>query len=407
MENKKIILGVSGGIAAYKACDLASLLTKEQAQVYTVLTSSAEEFITPLSFKTITYNQSYTNQFDYDLVEPLHIELCREADLLVLAPATANLIAKVANGICDDLLTTIACAYKGPVVLAPAMNTQMWENPITQENIAKLKEKLGFTVVEPVSGILACRTVGIGKLAPVEEIAETIKDILSGQTTENPKEGKLSGVKVLITAGGTREPIDPVRFIGNRSSGKMGLALADEAYEQGANVILITTAQGVKRPYKVIEVETSHQLQEAVENYFDTSRVLIMSAAVSDFKPIQVFPSKIKKTNTDSDWNLPLTKSPDILETLGRLKKPNQVLIGFAAESENLLKNARKKLENKKLDLIVANEINNPEIGFSSDYNEVYLLTRNNKSEAKLLSKTSKKEISRQIWDFIEDKFLN
>ncbi len=411
MENKKILLGVSGGIAAYKACELASLLVKEKAQIYTILTQSATQFITPLSFKTITYNPVYINQFDYELVEPLHIELCQKADLLILAPATANLIAKIANGICDDLLTTIACAYKGPVLLAPAMNTNMWENPITQENIKKLQEKLNYQIVLPASGELACRTVGIGKLAPIEEIAQKAKSLISGQNPETPdcklKNGKLNDIKVLITAGGTREPIDPVRFIGNRSSGKMGLALADEAYERGANTILITTnAPNTERPYKVIVVETAHQLQEAVENYFDTSQILIMSAAVSDFKPIQFFNSKIKKTTTDSDWHLALTRSPDILETLGRLKKDGQVLIGFAAESENLLKNARKKLENKKLDLIIANEVR-PEIGFASDYNEVYLISRDRLQEPKLLPKTTKTEISKQIWGFIEEKFLN
>jgi phosphopantothenoylcysteine decarboxylase / phosphopantothenate---cysteine ligase len=404
MESKKIILGVSGGIAAYKACDLASLLTKDNLQVHTVLTGSAEQFIRALSFKTITYNQVYTDQFNYGLVEPLHIELCRNADLLLIAPATADIIAKLAGGICDDLLTTIACAYKGPVLLAPAMNTQMWENPITQENLKKVKEVLGCQVLEPVTGELACRTIGMGKLAPVEAIAEAAKSLLSGHPRGLlVKDGHLNSLKVLITAGGTREPIDPVRFIGNRSSGKMGLALADEAYERGADVTLITTAP-VKRPYEVIEVETAHQLQGAVEEHFDASQILIMAAAVSDFKPIQVFTSKIKKTSAESDWNLPLTRSPDILETLGRLKKPKQVLIGFAAESENLLKNARKKLENKKLDMIVANEVR-PEIGFASDYNEVYLLTRQ-KSEAKLLPKAPKELISKQIWSFVEEKFL-
>lgn len=410
MENKKILLGVSGGIAAYKACELASLLTKEKAQVYTILTQSANEFIKPLSFKTITYNPVYTNQFDYDLVEPLHIELCQNAGLLILAPATANLIGKIAHGISDDLLTTIACAYKGPVLLAPAMNTNMWENPITQENLKRLQEKLNYHIIPPVSGELACRTVGIGKLAPVEKIAQKAKSLVSEQNLDqipNSLKGKLSNLKVLITAGGTREPIDPVRFIGNRSSGKMGQALADEAHERGANTIFITTSPpNTPKPYKVILVETAHQLQEAVENYFDTSQVLIMSAAVSDFKPIQVFNSKIKKVSTDSDWHLALTRSPDILETLGRLKKPGQILIGFAAESENLLKNARKKLENKKLDLIVANEVR-PEIAFASDDNEVYLISRNRSQEPKLLPKAPKTEISKQIWAYIEEKFLN
>lgn len=405
MENKKILLGVSAGIAAYKACELASLLTKEKAQVHTILTQSACEFVSPLTFKTITYNQAYSEQFHYDIVEPLHIELCRSADLLILAPTTANLIAKLANGICDDLLSTIACAYKGPVILAPAMNTQMWENPILQENLQKLKNVLGYKIVDPVSGELACRTVGMGKLAPVEDIFAQAKNLLNNVSSDGVlPSGELSGVKVLVTAGGTREPIDPVRFIGNRSSGKMGLAIADEAHARGAAVILITTQNGLNRPYKMIKVDTAHQMQESVEAYFDTCQILIMAAAVSDFRPLEVFTSKVKKSS-ESDWNLPLTKNPDILETLGHLKKPGQTLIGFAAESDDLLKNARKKLQNKKLDLIIANQINDPEIGFSSDYNEVYLLTRKD-GEPTVFSKATKTEIASKLWTFINAKFL-
>jgi phosphopantothenoylcysteine decarboxylase/phosphopantothenate--cysteine ligase len=324
---------------------------------------------------------------------------------LVLAPATANLIAKIANGICDDLLSTIVCAYKGPIVVAPAMNTAMWENPILQENLNKLKSKLNCQVVEPIEGELACRTIGIGKLAPVEKILAAVQDILRPQKKTSQQKSKLNKIKVLITAGGTREAIDPVRFIGNRSSGKMGLALADEAYARGAEVTLVTTQKDLHKAYKVIEVETTHQMQESVESLFDSSQILIMAAAVSDFKPLEFSPSKIKKASTSEDWQLLLTKNPDILATLGRLKKPGQVIIGFAAESNNLVENARKKLENKKLDLIVANEINKPDIGFSSDYNEVYLLAQNSK-EPTLLSKATKCEISNQLWAYIEKNLL-
>ncbi|MDJ0626169.1 MAG: bifunctional phosphopantothenoylcysteine decarboxylase/phosphopantothenate--cysteine ligase CoaBC [Candidatus Caenarcaniphilales bacterium] len=409
MEKKKVILGVSGGIAAYKACDLASLLTKEDIEVHTILTESAKQFITPLAFKTITYNQVYCDQFDYEIVEPLHIELCKEANLLLLVPATANLIAKLANGICDDLLTTIACAYKGPRILAPAMNTQMWENSILQENINKLKDKLNYQIIEPIEGELACRTKGIGKLAQIETIFEESKKKLSGKGSKNKKkieQEPLSGLKVLVTAGGTREPIDPVRFIGNRSSGKMGLELAEEANSLGAEVVLITTQNNLQKEYTVIEVETAHDLQQAVEEHFDNSQILIMSAAVSDFRPIEFQKKKIKKgVNSDSDWTLPLTKNPDILETLGRIKKPEQILIGFAAESDDLIKNAKKKLKNKKLDLIVANEITKQGIGFQSDYNEVYLLTSKD-NEEKILPKAAKSEIAHGIWNFIRSKFL-
>jgi phosphopantothenoylcysteine decarboxylase/phosphopantothenate--cysteine ligase len=308
MQNAKIILGISGGIAAYKACDLASLLVKEKAQVHAVLSESATKFISPLALKTITYNPAYSDQFDYDLVEPIHVELCREASVLVLAPATANLIAKIANGICDDLLSTIVCAYKGPIVVAPAMNTAMWENPILQENLNKLKSKLNCQVVEPIEGELACRTIGIGKLAPVEKILAAVQDILRPQKKTSQQKSKLNKIKVLITAGGTREAIDPVRFIGNRSSGKMGLALADEAYARGAEVTLVTTQKDLHKAYKVIEVETTHQMQESVESLFDSSQILIMAAAVSDFKPLEFSPSKIKKASTSEDWQLLLTK---------------------------------------------------------------------------------------------------
>jgi phosphopantothenoylcysteine decarboxylase / phosphopantothenate---cysteine ligase len=412
MQNKKIILGVSGGIASYKACDLASLLVKDNYKVQTILTDSAQKFISALTFKTITYNDCYTNQFDYDIVEPLHIEMCREADLLVLAPATANLIAKMANGIADDLLTTLICAYssKKPILLAPAMNTAMWENPIVQANLKTITENLNCTIINPIEGQLACRTEGIGKLAEVENIYKQAVSLLSKNNSELQlpilPEGEWSGLKVLITAGGTKEPIDPVRFLGNRSSGKMGLALADEAYKKGADIILITTQKALKRNYKIIEVETAHELQKAVESYFDTCQILIMSAAVSDFRPLQVFASKVKKSRSESDWYLPLTKNPDILETLGRLKKENQILIGFAAESDNLIQNARKKLENKKLDLIVANQVDNTEIGFGSDYNEVYLLTQKDNSEEIILPKNTKTQIAFQILEFVQDKFL-
>ncbi len=415
MENKKIILGVCGGIAAYKACDLASLLVKANCDVHAVLTQSAQKFIMPLTLKTITYNQCYTDQFDYDIVEPLHIELCLEADLLIVAPATANLIAKIANGIADDLLTTLICAYnhKKPILLAPAMNTNMWENPIMQANLKTISEKLNCIIINPIEGQLACRTEGMGKLAEVDSIYKQAISLLSKNNPNSSNsqisllpETEWSGLKVLITAGGTKEPIDPVRFLGNRSSGKMGLAMADEAYKRGADIILITTQKGLKRDYKIIEVETAYQLQEAVEGYFDTCRILIMSAAVSDFRPLQVFASKVKKSRAESDWYLPLTKNPDILETLGRLKKENQILIGFAAESDNLVKNARKKLENKKLDLIVANQIDNIEIGFGSDYNEVYLLTQKDNSEEIILPKNTKTQIASQILEFVQQKFL-
>ena len=404
---QKIVLGVSGGIAAYKACDLASLLTKADYQVTSVLTASATEFVQPLAFKTITYQPCYTDQFNYQEIEPLHLQIAEDADLLLLAPATANLIAKLAHGICDDLLTSLACAFKGQVLLAPAMNTQMWLNPITQANITKLQNTLNYQVVEPVEGLLACRTEGIGKLAPVETIAKKAQQLIeSNMVQPRPSQGDLKGLKVLITAGGTREPIDPVRFIGNRSSGKMGIALADEAYARGAEVILIcTNSLPAKKNYQVIQVETAQELQAEVDKYFDTSQLLIMAAAVADFKPLQVLKSKVKKNAQDSDWYLPLTRSPDILETLGRVKRQDQTLIGFAAESDNLLENAKQKLKNKKLDLIIANKVGEG-LGFGSDFNEVYLISQASQEKPDFIPKDTKSKVSKHIWSYIAEHFV-
>ncbi|MDX1918317.1 MAG: bifunctional phosphopantothenoylcysteine decarboxylase/phosphopantothenate--cysteine ligase CoaBC [Candidatus Caenarcaniphilales bacterium] len=399
LSHKKILLGVSGGIAAYKACELASLLVKEGAEVTTILTEHAERFITPLTFKTITYKPVYTDQFDYEQVEPLHIDLAQKSDLVILAPTTADLIAKIAHGICDDLLTTTLCAYNGLALLAPAMNTAMWENPILQKNLETLKRLLNYQVIEPAEGVLACRSEGIGKLAPVEKIFEA-----AGELFLRPIQSDLSGLRVLVTAGGTREAIDPVRYIGNRSSGKMGTALADEAFQRGAQVTLICTSPQQK-PYATIEVESSHQLQEVVEDEFDHHHILIMAAAVSDFRPINFSPSKIKKNSREEDWTLSCTKSPDILGTLGLIKKPGQILIGFAAESENAVENARSKLLSKKLDLIIANEIKG-EMPFGTDDNEVFILSPN-PSEDKFLALSPKSIIARQIWDYVTERCLD
>lgn len=413
---KKLIVGVTGGIAVYKVCDLVSLLKKKGFDVHVIMTKNACEFVTPLTFKTLSGNEVYNDEFAYDISKPIHIELIKDASLFIVAPATANLLGKLANGICDDILTTMLCAHRKKFLLAPAMNTNMWESPIVQKNILILKKELDVSVIEPDSGHLACDTIGKGRLPSVELIFNEIEKILQ-ESSQKEKSKDLAGTKVLVTAGGTREPIDPVRFIGNRSSGKMGIAIADEAYTRGADVVLVTTASSIKKEYEVIEVETASQMQKAVEKNFDSCKYLVMAAAVSDYAPVQVSKSKIKKNNK-ADLELSLMKNPDILATLGLLKKSGQVLIGFAAESEDLLENAAEKLKNKNLDMIVANQINVPGIGFSSDENEVWILSKENKNNLKekdrdkhrkvkkyFIPQTSKAQVAKEIWDYADELF--
>ncbi len=402
-NSKKILLAISGGIASYKACELCSLLKKAGYQVQVLLSKHACEFVSALTFKTLTDREVYTDQFDYDLCAPLHIELVREADLLLLLPATANLIGKLASGIADDLITTVACAFPGKKVLAPAMNTAMWENPLVQANLRKLEKELDVTVIPPIYGELACKTEGLGKLAELETVLNTIEEIFA-EPFLAPIDSPLAGLTVLVTAGGTREEIDPVRYISNRSSGKMGIALADEAHARGAEVTLITTT-GAHRPYPTVQVESALEMMKEVERHFDHNRILIMAAAVSDYRPTSVSPRKIKKSKGDQDLVLHLTKSPDILSTLGRIKKEGQILIGFAAESENIIQNASQKMLDKKLDVIVANEITNPGFGLGSDFNEVYLISPE-QPEPVLVSKAPKREIAAKILDYTQEKYL-
>jgi len=389
----KVILGVSGGIAAYKACELASLLKKKNIHVITILTEHACQFVTPLIFKTITNQPCYTDQFDYEGSEPLHIKLVREADAFVIAPATANIIAKISHGICDDLLSTAICAYGGLLFVAPAMNTQMWNNPITQKNLHTLRQDLNAQIIEPAYGGLACQTTGIGKLAPVESILEALCGF----------DQSLRGKKVLITAGGTRENIDPVRFIGNRSSGKMGIALADQAHLRGAEVSLISTSSIDNKPYQVEVAEDVQDMKEACESIFSECDICIMSAAVSDYIPAKQYNDKLKKQQHPS-LQLSLKAAPDILTELSRQKKQKQILIGFAAESQNLLSHAKQKLSQKNIDMIIANDISRHDIGFAKDHNEVHMITRD--SEV-LLAKASKKLIASQIWDRVIQIFYS
>lgn len=393
---KNILLGITGGIAAYKCYDLISELTKQNINVQVITTKSALEFVSPLVLKTLSGNAVYTEQFDYNMPEPLHIEILNSIDLCIICPATANTIAKLAHGICDDLLSSLVCAYNKKLLIAPAMNTNMWNSPITQDNIKLLQDKLKAQIINPVEGNLACNTIGIGKLASLGTIIFNIKKELSAK--------KLKDKKVLITAGGTRENLDPVRYIGNYSSGKMGLALADEAYYQGADVTLITTNAGHKRDnldnYSVIHVNSSSEMYTEVNNYCETSDYIIMSAAVADFVPENISQEKIKKSQLNAEeFNIKLKINTDILKKLSEKKKAKQVLIGFAAESENLEVYAQEKLRTKNLDYIIANNISPDktiDTGFNSDYNEVLIINSKNTIS---VPRNTKENIAKSIFD--------
>jgi phosphopantothenoylcysteine decarboxylase/phosphopantothenate--cysteine ligase len=394
LHNKTILLGVSGGIAAYKANDLASALRRAGAEVHAILTPNAREFVTPLSLMTMTRNAVHCEQFsaqgDW---RPEHIDLAKKADLILIAPATADLVAKLAAGICDDLLTTMVLATRAQVMLAPAMNPQMLEHPATQNNLAILQNRYRYEIIPPEIGEVACGDWGAGKMASQETIMATVAARLLSHRT-------LGGRQILVTAGGTREPIDPVRFIGNRSSGKMGIAMADAAHARGGEVTLVSTVE-VDRPYPVILVETAQEMQEAVESEFDNCDALIMTAAVADFRPLAVSEHKIKKTESE-DIVLELTKNPDIIDLLGRVKRKDQIIIGFAAESEALLSNAAEKLKRKKMDVIVGNDITVPDIGFGSDDNAVIILTVDGTREN--LPRMPKRAIAEHLCDILLER---
>jgi phosphopantothenoylcysteine decarboxylase/phosphopantothenate--cysteine ligase len=388
LKGKKIVLGVTGGIAAYKSAELVRELVRSGAEVFVVMTRSAQAFITPLTFQTLSGNKVTTELFS--LIEESeigHISLADRADLLVIAPATANTIGKIAGGIADEMLTTIVMATKAPVLLAPAMNVHMWENPICQENIQKLRVR-GIHFIDPEAGELACGYEGKGRLTEIPAIVEEIRSILS------PKD--LAGETLLVTAGPTEEPIDPVRFLSNRSSGKMGFALARAARLRGAQVILVSGPSVLPAPFgiKFIPVRTAVEMREAVLENLAQASVLAMAAAVSDYRPRGTSPEKIKKSG--AEWTLPLELNPDILCEAGQ-RKGKRLLIGFAAETENLLANARKKLKEKNLDLIVANDVSLPGAGFAVDTNIAKLIDPSGKVEE--LPLMSKEDLADRVLD--------
>jgi phosphopantothenoylcysteine decarboxylase/phosphopantothenate--cysteine ligase len=387
LTNKTVLLGVTGSIAAYKAAELASKLTQAGAKVDVVMTKAATEFIAPLTFRSITHRPVATDMFatptEYDIE---HIALAERADVVVIAPATANIIAKLAAGIADDMLCCTILATKAPVILAPAMNVNMYENPITQDNLAKLRSR-GFNIVEPAYGALACGETGMGRLADIEHILATVCQVLG-------REGDLAGKHVIVTAGGTQEPIDPVRHIGNRSSGKMGYALAEAARDRGAKVTLISAPTALPTPVgmEVIQVQTALQMREAVLKDIPKADALIMAAAVADYRPAITAESKLKK-GAAPRLTLELIRNPDILSEV----KGNFIKVGFAAESENLIENATAKLKEKQLDLIVANDITATDSGFAADTNKVVLIDRQgNKEDLPLLPKS---EVAHKVLD--------
>jgi phosphopantothenoylcysteine decarboxylase/phosphopantothenate--cysteine ligase len=386
IKDSNIVIGVTGSIAAYKAVDIANKLTQDGANVDVVMTRSAQEFVTPLTFQTLTRRKVYTSLWDESNEGVVHIDLAQKADVVLIAPATANIIAKLANGYADDLLTDVVLATRSPVVIAPAMNVNMYENAITQENIQKLKDR-GFIFIEPVEGRLACGVYGKGKLAETHHILGIIRTVIG-------RSGDMAGKKVVITAGGTREPIDPVRFISNRSSGKMGHALAEAARDRGALVTLITAStMDYPAGMDIIPVNTADEMCAEVVKACKDADALMMTAAVSDYKPSNVAKQKIKKS--DQELDLHLSKNTDILSQV----KEDMIKIGFAAESNDIIRNAIEKLHKKELDLIVANDITQDAWGFGSEYNKVTLIDGNeNINELPIMTK---RKVSDVICDWL------
>lgn len=393
LKGKTVVLGVSGSIAAFKAASLASMLVKAHADVHVIMTANAVNFINPITFEELTGNKCLTDTFDRNFEFKVeHVALAKKADIFVIAPATANVIAKVAHGLADDMLTTTFLAAKCPKLIAPAMNTGMLENPITQENLAtclRFKNK----IIYGESGLLACGDVGSGRMAEAEVLFEHI-------VYEIACEKDLIGKKILVTAGPTRESIDPVRFITNHSSGKMGYAIAKAAALRGAEVTLVSGPVSLEKPLGVtlVSVESAAEMAKEVKERFEECDIIIKAAAVADYTPAVTASEKIKKH--DDDFSLELKRTEDILSYLGKNKKPGQILCGFSMETENLLENSKAKLEKKNLDLVCANSIRNEGAGFGVDTNVITLITKDTCLELPLMSKG---EVANKILDAIKD----
>jgi phosphopantothenoylcysteine decarboxylase/phosphopantothenate--cysteine ligase len=387
----KVVLGVGGGIAAYKAAELARALQERGCTVEVVMTSAAQQFIQPLTFASLTSRKVITGLWSSNspadtlssAVE--HIRVAQDNDTLVVAPATSDLLAKFAHGLADDFLSTLYLAFTGRVILAPAMNSNMWNHPATRHNMETLRSR-GHVIVEPDDGLLACGTSGPGRLAEPDQIAEVVVKVRRD----------LEGETVIVTAGPTQEPLDPVRYISNRSSGKMGYAIAEAAAMRGADVVLISGPVALNAPAGVtlVRVKTACEMREAVMQHLPESSIVIKAAAVADYHLSTVPEQKVKKTATR--FSLQLDPTPDILAEVGQ-KKTDQLLIGFAAETENLIEEARRKLKTKNCDMVVANLVNRENLGFESDDNEVVLVRKN--GEPVYLSRAPKREIADQIFD--------
>ncbi|MBQ8536437.1 MAG: bifunctional phosphopantothenoylcysteine decarboxylase/phosphopantothenate--cysteine ligase CoaBC [Clostridia bacterium] len=381
LKGKDVVVGVTGGIAAYKACELVSRLVKEGAQVYVVMTANAVRFVAPLTFETLSNHPVVTDTFDRPQTwEVEHIALAKRAALFCVAPATANILAKMAHGIADDMLSTTLLATKAPILVAPAMNTGMWTAPVTQENLAVLKAR-GAYQVGPEAGRLACGDAGAGRMAEPAAIVEEICRILTA-----PQD--LKGKKILVTAGPTRERLDPVRYMTNDSSGKMGYAIAQAAQQRGAQVTLVTGPVALTPPVgvEVKRIESTCQLYEAVTALAPEQDLVVQAAAPADYRFSRMSDQKIKKQGGE-ELTLTLVENPDIAAAIGKNKKPGQIFVGFAAETENLIENARRKLDKKNLDLVVANDVTQPGAGFNVDTNIATLISHEKVVELPLQSK--------------------
>ena len=387
-----VLLGVTGGIAAYKAADIVSRLIKQDVNVDVIMTKYAQEFITPMTFQSLSGNKTVTDMFDTSFRPDIeHISLAKKADVILIAPATANIIAKIAHGIADDMLTTVVLASKAKLIIAPAMNTVMYEAEVTQNNIKTLKER-GVIVIDPVEGLLACNDIGRGKMEEPENIVEAV---LYHLTCSRDLEGK----KVLITAGPTRESIDPVRFITNRSTGKMGYEMAREAKRRGADVTLVSGRVNLKAPYGVnlINIESAQDMYEEVMKRAGESDIIIKSAAVADYTPQNKSNIKIKKQS--GDMKIELERTHDILFEVGQAKTDQQILVGFAAETNDVIENAKSKMQRKNLDFIIANDVKKEGAGFGTDTNIVTIIPR--QGEVEPLPVMKKSEVARAVFDRI------
>lgn len=387
LQSKTIVLGVSGGVAAFKAASLASSLSKKGADVHVIMTESAQKFITPLTFQSLTKHPVVTDIFtEPDPSELAHIALADKADLIVVAPTTANVIGKVANGIADDMLTTTIMASKSPVLFALAMNVNMYNNEIVQDNIAYLQKK-GYLFADPAEGYLACGWTGKGRLMEPEDIVAWIEAYFAEQERQAQQARDLAGVRLLVTAGANVEPLDPVRYMTNRSTGKMGYAIAEAALQRGATVTLVTGPSNVQLPLGavVVPVETALEMHDAVLSRLEAQDVVIGAAAVADYRPKVRHEQKLKKQ--EGPMLVEFVRNPDILFEVGKRKRDDQVLVGFAAETENVVANARGKLERKQADLFVANDVSRTDAGFGVDTNQVTLVDHQGEVELPLLSK--------------------